>query len=170
MVIDSRHLTIHSQIVMQKRKRARKVGEFTSATNIAKKLPPRCGPSSNFELPNIDPAASVMTSSNAGPCDDCVQIVDDVIKTHLIDNTVGGVGAGSPSESIYTELAWTSACEVLLQTFQKAHPSVRPPSTDDSACSDARLAYQSTADSKVREAAYAAAGDIQNVCAYQPQR
>ena len=127
---------------MQHRKRARKGGgEFTHATNIAKKLAPRHGPSSSFELPNFDPAVSVMTSSNAGAHDDCVQIVDDVIDTLLIDNAVKGVGAGSPSESIYTEMAWTPACDVLLQTYRKAHPSVRPPSTDDSACSDAPLAY-----------------------------
>lgn len=128
---------------MQQPKRARKGGgdRLTYATSIAKKLAPRYGPSSSFEFPNIDPAVSVMTSSIAGAHDDCVQIVDDVIDTLLIDNTVKGVEAGSPSESIYTEIAWTPACDALLQTYRKAHPSVCPPSTDDSACSDAPLAY-----------------------------
>jgi hypothetical protein len=103
---------------MQHRKRARKGGsEFTHATNIAKKLTPRYSPSSSFKLPNFDLTVLVITSSNAGVHDNCVQIVDDVINTLLIDNIVKGIRAGSPSESIYTEMAWTPICDVLLQTY-----------------------------------------------------
>ncbi len=125
---------------MQHRKRARKgSGGLTYATTIAKKLAPRHGPSSSFELLSFDPAASVMTSSNAGPCDDYVQIVDDVIDTQLIDNTVGEMGAGSSIEKVYTELVWTSECEDLLRNYRERihYSSVCPPSTDENAFSNA---------------------------------
>ena len=123
---------------MQKRKRARKGGgEFTTAATIAKKLSPRCGPSSNLELPNIDSAASVMTSSNTGLSDDGVQIVDEVIDRTLIDNAVGSVGSVCGTYTTYTELDWTSECEELRLTYRdKIHKSVRPPNTNDFACSN----------------------------------
>ena len=123
---------------METRKGARKGGGgFTSATTIAKKLAPRYGPSPKFELPNIDPVASVMTSSNTGSSDDVVQIVDDVIDITLIDNVVRSVGSVVKTFSTYTQLNWTPECEELLRAYQDKHTSVCPPNTDDSACSDA---------------------------------
>ena len=133
MVIKSEHLTVHSEIAMQKRKRTRqRGGGFTCATTIEKNLAPRYGPLPGLEFTNISPAASIMTSSKAGQGDDCAHVVEDVIDTLLIDNAVKGIGAESPSESIYTEMAWTPACDVLLRTYRElVHPKVCPPSTDD---------------------------------------
>lgn len=79
-----------------------------------------------------------MAPSNADPRHDTVQIVDDVIEASLIDNAVSSVGAGSATESTYTEMDWTPACEELLRTYrEKIHPSVCPASKDQHNCADA---------------------------------
>ncbi|KAI4264615.1 MAG: hypothetical protein L6R42_000277 [Xanthoria sp. 1 TBL-2021] len=66
-----------------------------------------------------------MAPSNADHHHDSVQVVDDVIDASLIDNAVSSVGSGSATESTYTELDWTPACEELLRTYREnIHPSV----------------------------------------------
>jgi len=73
-----------------------------------------------------------MSSSNADPRDDSVQVVDGVIDALLIDNAVKSLGAESATEGIYTELKWTDACEDLLRTYrEKIHPSVCPASNGE---------------------------------------
>ena len=171
MVIKSERLTTHSGIAMQKRKRTRKRGSgLRCATTIEKNLAPRYGPLPGLEHTNIISAASVMTSSKAGLGDDCAFVIEADIEPHLIDNAVEGVGADSPSESIYTEMAWTPACDILLRFFREhVHPEVRPPSTDNRACSDALIGHPPTPYSQLRQAAGRDGVDIQNDCPYQSQ-
>lgn len=72
-----------------------------------------------------------MAPSNVDPSHDSVQVVDDVIDASLIDNAVSSVGSGIATESTYTEMDWTPACEELLRSYrEKIHPSVCPVSED----------------------------------------
>ena len=90
---------------MQRRKRARKgSGRLISATSIAKKLAPRNNTLTNFGLPNINPAASVIIPSKTELSDDSMQIVDYIINIILIDNAIESIGLVIGTYSIYTEL------------------------------------------------------------------
>lgn len=79
-----------------------------------------------------------MTSNTVDPSPDVVQIVNDIIDNILIDNAVKSVERGSTTESTYTEMKWTSACEELLRTYrEKIHLSVRPASKNNHDVADA---------------------------------
>ena len=124
---------------MQRRKRARKgSGRLISATSIAKKLAPRNNTLTNFGLPNINPAASVIIPSKPELSDDSMQIVDDIINIILIDNAIESIGLVIGTYSIYTELNQTPECEALFRTYRdKIYKSIYPPNTNNSACSNA---------------------------------
>jgi len=123
---------------MQHRRRIQRGRGVACATDVAKRFTPRHGPSPSFHLCDINRVTSAMAPSNADPRDDSVQVVDDVIDASLIDNAVSSVGAASATESTYTEMDWTSACEELLRTYrEKIHPSVCPASKDQHDCADA---------------------------------
>lgn len=133
---DNLHFTVGSS--MQCRRRIQKGRGVACATDVAKRFTPRHGPSPSSNLCDIDRPTLAMAPSNADPRHDTVQIVDDVIDASLIDNAVSSVGAGSATESTYTEMDWTPACEELLRTYrERIHPSVYPASKDQHDCTDA---------------------------------
>ena len=66
-----------------------------------------------------------MAPSNAESLNASVQVVDDIIDASLIDNAVSSVDSGLATESTFTEMDWTPACEELLRNYrERVHPSV----------------------------------------------
>lgn len=91
---------------------------YTCATDIMKKVPPRRGPSSNSEHNNFDPATLAMSVSSE-TYDDWVQVVEKVIDTRLIDDAVEGFSLGSniATDKITTTIGWTAAYEKIRQFY-----------------------------------------------------
>ena len=95
------------------------------AADIARTLTPRHGPSPKFGLCDIHRVSLAMASSDTEPLHAFVQVVDDMIDASLIDKAASSCEAGPATESTYTEMNWTPACEELLRFYrERIHPTV----------------------------------------------